>query len=420
LHSSGLGSAARKACAALLLSLGACAAALAQQGAYDHITNIYIIGGEPELGGMVTTARGAVWFACLHGNQIGEINDMGYIYFYYIPTANSGPLGIALDPEYNVWFTESYTNKIGLIPVRGSAVDFPVPSPESGLNYGITAGPDAAIWFTEGLGNKIGRITTAGVITEYAVPTPLSSPYAITAGPDGALWFTEITANQIGRITTSGAITEYPLGSPGNPTGITSGPDGALWFTESSDTSNRIGRITTAGAVTEYSVLTPDAGLAAITQGPDGALWFTENQASKIGRITTTGVITEYGTAYTHPQSIAGGPDGDIWFAQYGDRIGKAKACGLGLSATFSGDTLTMNFDLGIDTAATLNVILKNASGPIGEPISEPIGPVIPPKPFTREWHNVPNLGSLTVQATLSAGSGHALCSEWTTVNTAP
>ena len=89
-------------------------------------------------------------------------------------------------------------------------------------------------------------------------------------------------------------------------------------------------------------------------------------------------------------------------------------------SGSLQAFVLTLRFLSELALLATLAVVGANASGPIGEPISEPIGPVIPPKPFTREWHNVPNLGSLTVQATLSAGSGHALCSEWTTVNTAP
>ncbi|MGO4883154.1 MAG: hypothetical protein ACLP59_20375 [Bryobacteraceae bacterium] len=402
----------------LLLSLSP--VAWAQQGAYDQITDYHIVNqGGKELGGITGGSDGAVWFADFYGNQIGRITTHGYIYFYFIPTANSGPLGIAQGADGALWFTEFYANQIARLPVHGSVTEYPIPTAGSGLNYGIVAGPDGAIWFTEGAGNKIGRITTAGVITEYPVPTAGSEPYAITAGPDGALWFTESQTYKVGRITTDGAITEYPVGPEGALTGIAAGPDGALWFLESGNSRNRIGRITTAGSITEYPVPTEDAELAGITRGPDGALWFTENQSSKIGRITTTGILTEYATAYIYPQNIASGPHGDLWFTEYGNNIGRARDCGLGFSATLAGRTLTMNFDLGIDVAATLNVLLRDSSGPIGEPYSQAMGPVAPPQEFTKEWHNVPNLGELTVQATLTAGPGKAICSEWISVNTA-
>ena len=48
---------------------------------------------------------------------------------------------------------------------RGQAItEFSIPTATSGP-YGIAAGPDGNLWFTEGFGNQIGRITTAGAIT---------------------------------------------------------------------------------------------------------------------------------------------------------------------------------------------------------------------------------------------------------------
>lgn len=404
-----------------VLFLGLSAAAVAQQGTYDQITYYDVMEKGPTIGGTFGAAEGGAWFADYHGGQIGKVTEgYGFVYYYFIPTVNSGPLGVLQDVDGAVWFTESTANKIGLLPPVGAAVDYPVPTPDSGLNYGITTGPDGAIWFTEGAANKIGRITAAGLIAEYPVPTPGSEPYAISAGSDGALWFTEYLANQIGRITTSGAITEYTVGSSGNLTGIKAGPDGALWFLESTGAVNQVGRITTAGAVTEYAVPTPDAGLGWIAQGGDGAMWFTESLGHKIGRITMTGTITEYDAAGNSPQNIAAASTGNLWFTEASGDMGQALACGLGFSASFAGGTLTMNFDLGINTQATFNVFLKDANGTIAEPISELVGPLSAPVPFTREWHNVPNLGSLTVQASLQAAGGQAICSQWATVDTAP
>src|SRR5437667_7241582 len=64
------------------------------------------------------------------------------------------------------------------------------------------------VWFTESFGNKIGKITPAGVIAELALPEPNSRPLKIARALDGAMWFTA-EPGKIGRITPSGATTFY-------------------------------------------------------------------------------------------------------------------------------------------------------------------------------------------------------------------
>ncbi len=160
--------------------------------------------------------------------------------------------------------------------------EFTVPT-AGGTPQGIVAGPDGNLWFTETWGNKIGRITTAGVITEFTVPTD-SSLGNIAAGPDGNLWFTEENGNKIGRITTGGVITEFAIPTAGSyPVDITTGPDGNLWFNE--DGGNKIGQITTAGVITEFAIPTTGGTPCGITVGLDGNIWFAEGYGNKIGRV---------------------------------------------------------------------------------------------------------------------------------------
>ena len=175
----------------------------------------------------------------------------GTITEFPIPTANSFTLGITTGPDGNLWFTETFINKIGRITPSGTVTEFPLPASPS-APVAITAGPDGNLWFTEGFGNKIGRITPGGTITEFPIPTFVSVPMAITAGPDGNLWFTALSWNKIGRITPSGTITEFPLPASHSAfdaklgAGITTGPDGNLWFTEDAagpNGSNKIGRL---------------------------------------------------------------------------------------------------------------------------------------------------------------------------------
>ena len=210
-----------------------------------------------------------------------------------------------------------------------------------------------------------------------------------------------------------------PLATSSYTYWITPGSDGALWFTE--NYSSQVGRITTAGAITEYPMPSPSQPFV-ITRGPDGALWFTEWDGNKVARMTTTGVLTEYPvpTAASEPNGITVGPDGALWFTEWeGNKVERVPACGLGLSASFANSTLTTNFDLGIDTPATFDVILHSATGK-SVLLSHAIQPVVPPLAFTKIWRSVPNLGTVEVEAGLAAPSGQPICEEWTTVSTAP
>jgi len=219
---------------------------------------------------------------------------------------------------------------------RGPFVRFKVPTADSGPS-GIAAGADGNMWFVETFGNKIARITMSGVITEFPLPTAGAQPYEIKPGPDGNLWFAEsLYPPQIGRITTTGQITEFPVGYAfGCSESLTAGPDGAIWFGNAC--KNGIGRITTDGVV---SPLYPVTGtVRELTAGPDGNVWFTEPDRDLVGKITPSGAVTEYRLpkGVGGPFGIITGPDGNLWFSDGAtgniDRITPA-----GIVKQFSGD----------------------------------------------------------------------------------
>ena len=78
-----------------------------------------------------------------------------------------------------------------------------------------------------------------------------------------------------------------------------------------------------------------------------------------------------------------------------------APACGLGFSANFASGTLTMNFNLGINTPATFNIVLLDANGPFAHPFSQAIPAVAPPHAFSMNWSPFPNKGTITVRPEL-------------------
>jgi streptogramin lyase len=274
--------------------------------------------------GIAAGSDGNLWFTEDSANQIGRITPAGVVTEFPITTAGTLPVGIAAGSDGNLWFTERNVGKIGRITVSGVVTEFPIPT-TLGYPYFIVPGPDGSLWFPEYNGNQIGRITTAGVVTEFPVPTPGSAPFGVTAGPDGNVWFTEDLATQIGRITMAGVITEFPVPTAGSgPQGIVAGPDGNLWFTEYF--GNQIGRISPAGVVTEFPIPTPASLPIGIALGADGNLWFTQPGVGQVARITTAGVITEFPipTSGGDPNGIVSGPDGNLWFAELNaNRIGR-------------------------------------------------------------------------------------------------
>jgi virginiamycin B lyase len=56
-----------------------------------------------------------LWFTEKEGNRIGRITLDGEIAEFAVPTANSGPDGIVLGPDGNVWFSEGNADRIARV-----------------------------------------------------------------------------------------------------------------------------------------------------------------------------------------------------------------------------------------------------------------------------------------------------------------
>ncbi|MCE9669176.1 hypothetical protein LY474_15290 [Myxococcus stipitatus] len=59
--------------------------------------------------------------------------------------------------------------------VAGTFKEFPLSTEESGPT-GITVGPDGNLWFTQSGSGTIGRATRDGVVTEFPLPSEYSLP----------------------------------------------------------------------------------------------------------------------------------------------------------------------------------------------------------------------------------------------------
>jgi streptogramin lyase len=111
---------------------------------------------------------GNVWFTDFWNSRIGYVTPAGQVTEFPTPTAHSLPLGIVAGRDGYLWFTECVPDsagqscvsdsKIGRSDVHGQITEFALPVPTSGP-AGITVDQSGAIWFTETFTAKIGRIT---------------------------------------------------------------------------------------------------------------------------------------------------------------------------------------------------------------------------------------------------------------------
>lgn len=241
---------------------------------------------------------------------------------YPLPTASSGPAGIALGADDLLWITESKSSKIAQLAGNGTITENVTPTRRA-VPLGIASGPGPAlnVWFTESAQHKVGQITVSGPpYVEYTLPDSAATPVGMALGSDGNMWITDPGTDSVWRIRQLKIkphvqFTRFKLSAGAQPLNITNGPDGALWFTEPG--INSIGRLPISGhPLSEYAVTTPNSGPMGITSANDGALWFTEQKAKQLARISVTGVVTaEYPLAGAmSPDALAQGIDGNFYF----------------------------------------------------------------------------------------------------------
>jgi len=245
---------------------------------------------------------GTLWFTDPEANRVGRLIPARHTLDYFeVPTAKSGPAGIATAPDGSIWFTEHAADQVAVIVPPGEAGaaharpgfrEFALP--HGGGPAGIVATRDGDVWFAENSGNRIGRIvflpgSKTPTISEYTLPVPSSSPNGLAVGGDGNVYFTELAASRIGKITPAGQISELVLPVNGAALDIAASPDGTIWTTV--PRAHAICRLQPGTQMIAYFL--PDVTVPAfVAGGANGNLYFTE-PSGKIARFKPPGLLTE-------------------------------------------------------------------------------------------------------------------------------
>ena len=188
-----------------------------------------------------------VWFAENAANNLGVLSAPSYTTMteYRLPTPNSGPAGLALQPSSsNIWLTEDYPNGDRIAKFDGSTHLFQEFTPQFtvGSPVGIVFDNSGNVWITEHYGSSIDEFFPSNQ-TYRKFPTSLpptatthtySAPATIVADNQGRLWFEEHLTNKVGRLDTrTGMMEEFLIPSQGSfSVQSTLDEAGNFWFTE--------------------------------------------------------------------------------------------------------------------------------------------------------------------------------------------
>lgn len=239
----------------------------------------------------------------------------GDISVFSTPTPASGPSGLLIAPDGNIYITEIMGGKIARFDPRTRAIEeYPIPTAEP-WPTGLALAANGALWFNETKGNKVGRLSPDGVISEFPVPTEKGNPTGMAIDSKGNVWIAQRDGSKIGCLKPNGVFLEYQIPTPrAKPSGMLVDREDRVWFAERE--GNKIGVIEN-GQVREYPLPHPRSGPFFLAEDLNGLIWFSQVFGNRIGVLNPeTGRILEFGlpTRDSWPGGLAFDSQGGLWF----------------------------------------------------------------------------------------------------------
>lgn len=267
----------------------------------------------PTPAALALDAQGHVWFTDENQSIIWMCNPSNQSFTPHpTKTPRATPLFILIDAQGNVWFSENLANNLGVLLAPSYTVmnEYPLPTSNSGP-AGLALQPGSSnIWLTEDgqNGNKIARFdVSTHTFQEYTPSVSLNFPVGIVFDKSGNIWVTEHYGSSIVEFTpTNQTYRKFPTSLPPTSSGYTySAPatiaidgQGRLWFEE--HLANRVGRLDPGTGMTQ-EFLIPSQGAYSLQSTLDsvGNFWFTEYYSDKLGMVPSN--ATSYLTVQPKP-----------------------------------------------------------------------------------------------------------------------
>lgn len=186
------------------------------------------------------------------------------------PSNGSGPRGIAIDANNNLW-AGTYNQS---------------------MYYAIN-GTSGAI---------LSKIDVAG-----------HRPYGALIDKNGVLWSSDISGNVLRLDTRSGAISKLPIN--GSPYGVGLGKNGLLYV--AGWCSNQLFAINTVTGTLAWAKPTGDSCSRGVAVTNDGDVWVANSVSNTVSRWSADGVKKTVISGFSHPTGVATDADGMVWVVDY-------------------------------------------------------------------------------------------------------
>ena len=288
---------------------------------------------------LVVDPYGNLWFTERNGNKIGQCSPSGSIKEYAVSCDQ--PFGIAYDQYSNsVYFAgrnhDNNHGRYGILNIaKGTVNEFPTGLTSEAVDGKFT--PDRKFWFNGWSSRTLSRADNEGNITHYLLPS-FGYTSGLSEDPEGNFWLTKVGSYesnptlikfdpQLAQPETSNGFTELPLPYSKGTIRCPIAALGKIWL-PIMDQSKIISYDPDSGSIEEYNTPTPNAVPQGLAFDKWNRLWFAENAANKIGMLDLrTGVISEFSLPNpdSSPTKVAVDMSRDIiWFIESsGNKIGK-------------------------------------------------------------------------------------------------
>ena len=152
---------------------------------------------------IIGASDGNLWFTELSTNKIARLTTTGAFLEFstlFAPPPSDNPFGLVDRGDGDIWYVANGSSRIGFQGITsGVAGETSIPTANSGP-YGIATAPDLNLYYTESAVDKIGRIHDLFTAQLEISLTSGTVPEQIVRGPDGNLWFAENGTSKIGRL----------------------------------------------------------------------------------------------------------------------------------------------------------------------------------------------------------------------------
>jgi virginiamycin B lyase len=250
-------------------------------------------------GGQIIYEYDNVWFTDARTNSVGKLDpSTGEIVLYDIPTKNSGPFGLAFEPNHKrLWFTEFASNKLAVLDIDSKNIlEFNLKENSGPIFMAFDKSGD--MWVTLSYSSSILRTNPEKLVAkennsqEYSLPKPDTfSPFGITIVEDSGRQKLVISDHGSNRIIISDLASNlesyssywtspssvYPQTLPGQ---VVSDNKGNIFFAQHG--GNRISKIAN-DAMTEFEIPTGPLSTTVYLTASHDKVWFSEVLANKIG-----------------------------------------------------------------------------------------------------------------------------------------